>query len=105
MTLLQCQVGEVVREAAQQLRDPSVAQVQHDVQSQRLQRGQVALPARVVKLNTDRVLLVLGQTQHLQMIVANKVLRLTQIITNDTQLVIHTNTYRQRNVSKMYSRG
>lgn len=77
VTLLERQVGQVVWEAAQLLGHTGVAQVEQDVQAQGLEGGKVALPAGVVKLNTDRVLLVLGQTEHLQVVVAHKVLCLT----------------------------
>lgn len=76
IALLEGQVGQVVREAAQLLRDAGVAEVQHDVEAQRLEGGEVALPGEVVKLDAGWILLVLRQAEHLQMVVAHKVLGL-----------------------------
>lgn len=76
VALLQRQVGQVVGEAAELLRDAGVAQVQHDVEAQRLEGGEVALPGLVVELDAGGVLLVLRQAQHLQVVVAHKVLGL-----------------------------
>lgn len=77
MTLLQGQMGQVVGEAAELLGHAGVAQVQHDVEAQRFQGGQVSLPGLVIKLDTGRVLLVLRQAQHLQVVVTHKVLGLS----------------------------
>lgn len=49
----------MVGEAAQLLGDAGIAEVQHDVEAQRLERGQVALPGKVIKLDAGWVLLVL----------------------------------------------
>lgn len=76
MALLQGQVGQVVGEATELLGGAGVAQVQHDVEPQGLQGGQVALPGQVVELDTGGILLVLGQAEHLQVVVAHVVLRL-----------------------------
>lgn len=76
VALLQSQVGEVVREAAELLGDAGVAEVQHDVEAQRLKGGQVTLPGEVVELDAGWVLLVLRQAQHLQVVVTHKVLGL-----------------------------
>jgi len=76
VALLQRQVGQVVGEAAELLRDAGVAEVQHDVEAQRLEGRQVALPGEVVELDAGRVLLVLRQAQHLQVVVTHKVVRL-----------------------------
>lgn len=77
MALLQSQVGQVVGEAAELLGDAGVAQIQHDVEAQRLEGRQVALPREVVELDTGWVLLVLWQTEHLQVVVTHKVLSLS----------------------------
>lgn len=76
VALLEGQVGQVVREAAQLLRDAGVAEVQHYVEAQRLEGGEVALPGEVVKLDAGWILLVLRQAEHLQMVVTHKVLGL-----------------------------
>ena len=59
VALLQSQVGQVVREAAELLGDADVAEVQHDVEAQRLEGGEVALPGEVIELDAGWVLLVL----------------------------------------------
>lgn len=76
VALLQSQVGQVVGEAAEPLGDTGIAEVQHDVEAEWLQGGQVALPGEVVELDASWVLLVLGQAQHLKVVVAHKVLGL-----------------------------
>lgn len=65
MALLQSQVGQVVWEAAQLLRDAGIAEVQHDVEAERLEGRQVALPGEVIELDAGWILLVLWQAQHL----------------------------------------
>lgn len=59
MALLQSQVGQMVGEAAQLLGGAGITEVQHDVEAQWLEGGQVALPREVIKLDAGWVLLVL----------------------------------------------
>lgn len=76
VALLQGDVAQVVGEAAEALGDAGVAQVQQHVEAQRLEGGEVQLPVGVVKLDARRVLLILGQAQHLQVVVTHEVLGL-----------------------------
>lgn len=91
MALLQSQVRNVVRKVAELLGDGGVAEVQHDVEAQRLQGGQVALPGQVIKLDAGGVLLVLRQTQHFQMVVTHKVFSLCFWAAQSKILEIQTN--------------
>lgn len=91
VALLQGQVGQVVGEAAQLLGDAGVAQVQHDVQAQGFEGREVTLPGGVVKLDAGRVLLVLGQAQHLQVVVAHKVISLRLWAAQCKILEVHIN--------------
>lgn len=92
MAFLQRQVGQVIGESAELLGDGDITQIQQDVQAKGLQRGQVILPTGVIKQDADGILLILGQTQHLQMIVTHKIFCFTQIITHTTWLEIETHT-------------
>lgn len=88
VSLLQGDVAEVVGEAAQPLGHAGVAQVEQHVQAQRLEGIQVHVPVGVIKLDAGRVLLVLGQAEHLQVVVTNKVFSLTsQHLTVSNNLV------------------
>lgn len=77
VSLLQGDVAEVVGEAAQPLGHAGVAQVEQHVQAQRLEGVQVHVPVGVIKLDARGVLLVLGQAEHLQVIVTHKVFSFT----------------------------
>lgn len=84
MALLERQVGQVIGEATELLSNAGIAKVQQDVQAQRLERRKMTLPTRVVKLDANRILLVLRQTEHLEVVVAHKVLGFTA-----THSVVH----------------
>lgn len=77
VSLLQGDVAEVVGEAAQPLGHAGIAQVEQHVQAQRLEGIQVRVPVGVVKLDAGGVLLVLGQAEHLQVVVTHEVFSLT----------------------------
>lgn len=77
VSLLQGDVAEVVGEAAQPLGHAGIAQVEQHIQAQRLEGIQVHVPVGVIKLDAGGVLLVLGQAEHLQVVVTHKVFSLT----------------------------
>lgn len=79
VALLQGDVAQVVGEAAQPLGDAGIAEVQQHVEAQGLQGREVQLPVGIIKLDAGGVLLVLGQAQHLQVVVAHEVLRFVRL--------------------------
>lgn len=74
VALLQGDVAQVVGESAQALGDAGITQIQQHVEAQGFEGGEVQLPVGVIKLDAGGVLLVLGQAQHLQVVVTHKVL-------------------------------
>lgn len=89
VSFLEGNVAEVVGEATQTLCHTGIAEIEQHVQAQRLEGIQVHLPVGVIKLDAGRVLLVLGQAQHLKVVVTHKIFSLTSQHISVTGNLVH----------------